>query len=148
MKEQGYPINRKLFYQDNMSAIHIEMNGSASSSEKLRHIDIKFFFIKDIKKREDIEVKNCPTECMISDFFTNPLQGKLFKYLKDIVMVLETFPMEEHVGLYDNKLYDNIPKNSIVEECNHDIDSSQPSIRKMAWAEIVTKNERKRREIV
>ena len=46
MKEQGYPISRKLFYQDNMSAIHIKKNCSASSSEKSRHIDIRFFFIK------------------------------------------------------------------------------------------------------
>ena len=26
MKDQGYPIDRKLFYQDNMSAIQIEKN--------------------------------------------------------------------------------------------------------------------------
>ena len=42
MKDQGYPISRKLFYQDNMSAIQIEKNGSGSSSERSRHINIRY----------------------------------------------------------------------------------------------------------
>ena len=82
MKDQGYPISRKLFYQDNMSAIQIENNGSISSGKKSRHINIRFF-IEDILKRENIEVKHCPIERMIANFFTKPLQGKLFKYLRD-----------------------------------------------------------------
>lgn len=57
MKDQGYPISRKFFYQDNMSAIQIEKNGSVSSGKKSRHINIIYFFIKDILKREEIEVK-------------------------------------------------------------------------------------------
>ena len=54
MKDQGYPISRKLFYQDNMSAIQIEKNGSVSLGKKSRHINISFFFMKDILKREGI----------------------------------------------------------------------------------------------
>ena len=30
MKDQGYPITRKIFYQDNLSAIQIEKNDSTS----------------------------------------------------------------------------------------------------------------------
>ena len=110
MKEQGYPLSRKLFYQDNMSAIQIEKNGSVSSGKKSRHINIRYFFIKDILKREGIDVKHCPTERMIADFLTKPLQGKLFKYLRDIIMGLAPFPMEERVELYENS-----NKMSIVE---------------------------------
>ena len=33
IKYQGYPISRKLFYQDNMSAIQIEKNGSVLSGK-------------------------------------------------------------------------------------------------------------------
>ena len=43
MKDQGYPIDRKLCYQDNMSAIQIQKNRSVSSSERERHINICFF---------------------------------------------------------------------------------------------------------
>ena len=94
MKDQEYPISRKLFYQDNMSCIQIEKNGSVTSSERSRHINIRFFFIKDILRREGIEVKKNPTERMIADFFTKPLQGK---WLRDIVTGLAPFPMEECV---------------------------------------------------
>ena len=99
MRDQGYPIDRKMFYQDNMSAIFIENNGSVSAGEKSRHINIRFFFIKDILKRENIEVKHCPTERMIADFFKKTLQGKLFRYLRDIMIGLALFPMEERVEL-------------------------------------------------
>jgi len=61
-----------------MSAIQIEKNNTVSSSEKSRHINIRFLFIKEILKREGIDVKHCPTERMIADLFTKSLQGKIF----------------------------------------------------------------------
>ena len=77
---------------------------------------------------------------MIADFFTKPLQGKLFCYLRDTVMGLEPFPMEERVDLYENSI-----KKLIVEECNSDSETPikyQPSNdKKITWAEIV-KNEK------
>ena len=94
MKDQGYLLSRKLFYQDNMSAIQIVKNESVPSGKKSRHINIRFYFINDILKREGIDVKHCPTERMIADYLTKPLQGKLFKYLRDIIMGLAPFPME------------------------------------------------------
>ena len=69
----------QFFFQDNTSAMKLESNGLQSCGEKSRHIDIRFFFIKDVLKRENIELKHCPTERMIADFFTKPLQGGLFK---------------------------------------------------------------------
>ena len=133
MKDQGYPLSRKLFYQDNTSAIQIEKNGSVSSGKKSRHINIRFFFIKDILKREGIDVKHCPTERMIADFLTKPLQGKLFKYLRDIIMGLSPFPMEERVGLYENS-----NKKSIVEECISKQEKCEPlKDKKISWADVV-----------
>ena len=137
MKYQGYPISREFFYQDNMSAIQIEKNGNISSSERSRHINIGFFYIKDILKREGIEVKHYPKERMIVDLITKPLKGKLFKWLRDIVMGLALFPTEERVGLYDDS-----SKKSIVEECVPEVEKSevnkcQPSLNKVTWDQIV-----------
>ena len=72
---------------------------------------------------------------MIPDFFTKPVKGKLLNYLRDIVMGLAPFPMENRAGLYDNS-----PKKLIVEEYNYDVVTRQPSKRKITWAEIVMKN--------
>ena len=57
------------------------------------------FFIKDILKQEDIELKHCPTERMIADYFTKPLQGKQFRKLQDIIMGLSHFPDKERVEI-------------------------------------------------
>ena len=121
-----------------MSAIQIEKNGSVSSVKKSRHINIRFFFIKDILDREGIDVKRCPTERVIADFLTKPLQGKLFKYLRDIIMGLAPFPMEERVGLYENSRNE-----SIVEECLFESLGGEPLKEKnMSWAEIVKKGKK------
>ena len=75
----------------------IEKNGRLLCGEKSRHIHICYFFIKDVLKQENIELLHCPTERMIADYFTKPLQGKLFKYMRDIIMGLAPFPVEERV---------------------------------------------------
>ena len=50
-------------------------------------------------KRENIEVKHCPTERMMANYYTKPLQGSLFKNMRDILMGLDPFRDEERVGL-------------------------------------------------
>ena len=47
--------------------------------------------------RENIDVVHCPTERMIENYFTKPLQGSLFREMRDIIMGLAPFPMEERV---------------------------------------------------
>ena len=75
LEKQGYEIEENLLYQDNQSAIKIEKNGSKSCSKRSRHIDMRYFFIKDRLESENIQVVYCPTEFMVADFFTKPLQG-------------------------------------------------------------------------
>lgn len=99
---QGYKMTRNIFYQDNESAIKMEKNGLKSCGEKSRHINIRYFFIKDILENENIDVKHCGTELMIADFLTKPLQGMVFKRMRDIIMGVTPFPVEERVGEYTN----------------------------------------------
>ena len=46
MEKQGYKIKSTKYYHDNESAIKLETNGMRSSSEKTRHIDIRYFLSK------------------------------------------------------------------------------------------------------
>ena len=41
---------------------------------------------------------------MIADFFTKPLQGGLFKYLRDIIMGHSKLPSEERVEINNKKV--------------------------------------------
>ena len=86
MAAQGFKFKRNIFYQDNQSAMRLERNGRQSCGQKSRHIDIRYFFIKDRIKSGDIDLQYCPTEIMLADFFTKPLQGKQFKLLRSAVM--------------------------------------------------------------
>jgi hypothetical protein len=78
MKVQGYAIKDNVLFQDNKSYILLEKNGKASSSKRTKHINIRYFFITDRLSNEEVSVVWCPTEDMIGDYATNPLQGALF----------------------------------------------------------------------
>jgi hypothetical protein len=107
LEEQGYEIRENTFYQDNQSAMKLEKNGRASCGQKSRHIDIRYFFMKDRIKTENIDIVYCPTEQMLADFFTKPLQGSLFEKFRKVLMghahidtlsSLSLLPTEERVG--------------------------------------------------
>jgi hypothetical protein len=86
LKEQGVGDGGTKLLQDNMSAMLLEKNGRASSSKRTKHMDIRYFFIKDRIASGDITLEHCPTESMLADFFTKPLQGSLFYQLRDQIM--------------------------------------------------------------
>ena len=86
MKAQGYDIQDNVMYQDNQSAMKMEINGRNSCTGNSRHIDIKFFFVKDRVDKKEIKIEYCPTEQMLADYFTKPLQGTLFVKMRNIIM--------------------------------------------------------------
>ena len=86
MEAQGYPITKAIFYQDNESAIKMERNGKASCGQRSRHIDIRYFFISDHSKSRNIDIVHCPTTDMLTDFFTKPLQGSLFRKFRSVLL--------------------------------------------------------------
>ena len=75
---QGYNINSTIMYQDNQLAILFENNRRASSSKRTKHLNIRYFFITDRIKKGDLHIEYFPTNNMVADFFTKPLQGKKF----------------------------------------------------------------------
>ena len=96
MKEQGYDLKSNVLYQDNQSPIRMEVNGRNSCTGNSRYIDIRYFFVKDQIDKGYLTVKYCPTEQMLADFFTKPLQGALFNKFRSEVMkhVPITLPTE------------------------------------------------------
>ena len=73
-------------YQDNQSATRMERNGRRSCTGNLRHISIRYFFVKDRIDKGEVEVKYCPSEHMLADFFTKPLQGNVFRVFHEVIM--------------------------------------------------------------
>lgn len=73
-------------YQDNLSAMLLENNGKGSSSKRTRHIQIRFFFITDMKNDKQLKIEHEPTGTMVGDFFTKPLQGTAFRTFRDRIL--------------------------------------------------------------
>ena len=83
---QGYNAKDTILYQDNKSAILLEKNGKKSSSKRTKHIAIRYYFITDIFKADELSLEYCPTGDMLADYFTKPLQGKQFyQFCKEIM---------------------------------------------------------------
>ena len=96
LEAQGYELSENILYQNNQSAIRLEKNGLKSAGSKSRHINIRFFWIKDCAMREEITIIYCPTYRMLADFLTKPLQGKLFQIFRDVIMGIK------HVSYLDD----------------------------------------------
>ena len=92
MEAQGYRIDYNFMYQDNQSTIRMENNGRGSSGKRKRHISIKYFFIADRIANKELQVEYCPTGDMVADLFTKPLQGALFRRLRDIILIIDSGP--------------------------------------------------------
>ena len=98
LEAQGIKVKDNVLFQDNKSAMLLETNGRGSSSKRTRHINVRYFFVKDRIGRGDISLEHCPTEGMIADFFTKPLQGRQFELFRDLVMnadVTRTAPHDQ-----------------------------------------------------
>lgn len=82
---QGYDMKPIILYQDNMSTITLIKKGK-STSERTRHVDLRYFFIADRVKNNEVVVKYMPTKEMLADLHTKPLQGALFREMRGKVM--------------------------------------------------------------
>jgi hypothetical protein len=83
---QGYGVLDSVVHQDNKSTILLAENGRMSSSKRTRHLNIRYFFVTDSFKAKELSITYCPTEEMISDYFTKPLQSTLFRKMRGLIM--------------------------------------------------------------
>ena len=86
LKAQGYKVGPSTIHQDNQSGIRLETNGKRSSSKRTRHINIRYFFVKDKVDTKEVEIKYCPAGMMIADFLTKPLQGSAFITFRNLIL--------------------------------------------------------------
>ena len=89
MKGQGYDISTNVVYQDNTSAILLEKYGEQSSTKRTRHLNIRYFFVTDRIRSEELSVEYCPTGEMWADLFTKPLQGAAFVKFRKLILNLK-----------------------------------------------------------
>ena len=57
LNAQGYPFRPTKMHQDNLSGKQLETNGRAPSSKRTRHMNIRYFFVVDVQKRQHITIE-------------------------------------------------------------------------------------------
>ena len=85
LQEQGLDMKCARIYQDNNSAILLEVNGRMPSSRRTKHIKNKYFFVKDKVDSGEVEIRKKGTEDLWVDVCTKPKQGSGFR--KDRSMI-------------------------------------------------------------
>ena len=88
LEAQGYAVKENLIYRDNQSSMKLELNGNSSCGKRTRHFNIKYFFITDLIKRGEVDIKYCPTDLMVGDYMTKPLLGDKFVKFRQEIMNL------------------------------------------------------------
>ena len=87
----------------------MEINGRNSCTGNSRHINIRYFWIKDRVDNKEVKIEYIPTHLMLADFFTKPLQGEQFKIFRAYIM--GWVPISELIVRKNEKKIDKIEDN-------------------------------------
>ena len=64
----------------------LEKKGRASCGKRTRAIKIRYSTIKDCWERGDLKIEYCPTDVIVGDFMTKPLQGIKFRNFRNLIL--------------------------------------------------------------
>lgn len=76
LNEIGYNIETPLVYCDNLAAIEIAKN--PKDNQRAKHIDLKFHFVRNAIKNNEIDLNYIKSKDNKADIFTKPLNSNLF----------------------------------------------------------------------
>ena len=136
-------MTESILEQDNESAMKLEKNGRMSAGQKSRHINIRYFWIKDRTAANAITIRHCPTLEMLADFFTKPLQGNLFRSFRDVILGYNHvgtlkrephIPIEERVGKDRSSTRDAAPPDATQKAITV---TGRENMEKATWADVV-----------
>jgi hypothetical protein len=75
LMSQGYDLGPAVVHQDNLSTLALVRSGKPTS-DRTRHINIRYFFVRDKELNGEVKLVYTPTDEMSSDGLTKPLQGE------------------------------------------------------------------------
>jgi hypothetical protein len=82
---QGYDLPSTVVYQDNSAVMEL-MKRPRSTHQRTKHLDVRYFYARDLELEGSIKMEWLPTKHMIADLLTKPLQGALFIALNKQLM--------------------------------------------------------------
>lgn len=83
LKDFQVPNDDMVLYEDNQSCLKLLDNEKFSNKSK--HIKIKYHFARELNKSNRINFEYCPTEIMIADLLTKPLESVKLRKLTELI---------------------------------------------------------------
>jgi hypothetical protein len=84
-----YEIKRNILYQDNTSTILLHENGRRSAGKRSQALNIQYFFLSDQISKGNLIIEYMPTDDMVCDYMSKPLQGEKFRKFQQEIMVFD-----------------------------------------------------------
>ena len=91
--EMGVTFEPIEIFEDNQAAMAIAKNPVYHSKQK--HIDVQYHFLRDVVHTGEVKLSYCPTNEMVADLLTKPLQRNQFKIFRKELGLCETGLEEE-----------------------------------------------------
>ena len=66
--------------------MELEQNRKKSNEKRTKYFNIKLFYITDLINGGETEIKCCPSNKIVADFFTKPIIGENFQNFCKTVM--------------------------------------------------------------
>jgi hypothetical protein len=89
----GQMLYPTVIHCDNHRCVKLSKN--PISHDSLKHVDIKYQYIRDMVQRKEVLVQYLPIDEKIADVLTKPLAKSKFKYFRDKLRVVENGPLIE-----------------------------------------------------
>ena len=86
LKSRGFNVNQNTIKQDNESAIKLESNATECVGKRLRHFNIKLFYINNLKEQGELNMEYCHTRNMVADYFSKPFTSTKFDEFRKIIL--------------------------------------------------------------
>ena len=88
---------------DNISSICLEANDKRSGKKRTRHLNIRYFYVIDKVRSSDVVIVYHPTNKLVGDYPTKPLNGTLFKNHCNTIMGINDGDIIYYKVKYENE---------------------------------------------
>jgi hypothetical protein len=87
-------------HEDNQACIRL--SNDPMHITRVKHVQVKYHFIRDKIKSDEIILKYCPTKEMLADLMTKPLVGAQFEKLRSECGMISMLPVSGSVKVCDS----------------------------------------------
>jgi hypothetical protein len=86
MEDLGFQQKVITVFEDNQSSIILANKNKGATITRTKHIQVRFFYVKQLIEQNHIKIEYLPTEEMVADILTKPITGKLFLKLRNAIL--------------------------------------------------------------